>query len=1000
MKKLIFLLVALVEMNGANAQWFPLNSGATNGLSSVYFTDEDTGYAVGWNGAILKTTDGGYNWENQVSGTTNSLASVYFTNTNTGFVVGDSGTILKTTNGGIVWEALESGTSEPLSSVHFPDTETGYVVGNGAIILKTTDGGEIWTSQYWGTQTLTWLNTVHFTDSNTGYACGGQLGGCLQQNGIILKTTDGGVEWTLSLLFGIEYGVLYSLSAVDSNTVFAIGSSEEGPAHTDLVTTIDGGINWSAIYISGSQTRSVFFIDSQTGFVVGRESEDGDGTVLKTTDGGLTWMEQPVGIPVWLNSVHFPTQNTGYIVGDNGIILKTTNGGNLAGCLPEGITFTTQEEIDNFQVNYPGCTEIEGDVYIGDWMSGSSITNLNALGMLTSVDGSLHIGHNPSLTSLIGLDNLNAIGGDLWIYWNAMTSLTGLDNLSSIGGDFGIWDNDALTSLAELDNLSSIGGILRIAENYSLTSLTGLDNINAGSITDLYVYNNASLSNCEVQSICDYLANPNGSVDIYGNSDDCNSPIEVAGSCGVMVPCLPFGNYHFTTQFEIDSFQSDFPNCSDLQGYVTICGSDIMNLDGLSVLTSIEADLDIYSNDNLISLMGLDGLITIGGSLIIGDFYEGGNPLLTSLTGLESLTSIGGDLDIYSSNALISLNGLEGLTSIGGGLTIGSDYQGGLPSLTSLTGLEGLTSIGGDVEIGGNIVLTSLTGLENLTSIGGNLDLMGNSTLTSLSGLDNVTSIGSSLGIIGNSGLTSLTGLENLTSIGGMLYLSGNSSLTSLMGMDNVTSILGSLWIKENTALTSLTGLENLTSIMGFLWISYNTALTSLMGLSGLTSIGGNSFQIWGNTALTTLTGLDNIDAGSINDIHIYDNQLLSTCEVQSVCDYLASPNGTVSIFSNAPGCNNQNQVLEACLIPVEEIAGETGIRIIPNPARDVITVSWPMLTGNALLTLFNITGEKLIEKQIIRAETQLDISALSRGVYFVRVQGEKLAEVAKIIKE
>jgi hypothetical protein len=34
------------------------------------------------------------------------------------------------------------------------------------------------------------------------------------------------------------------------------------------------------------------------------------------------------------------------------------------GCLPEGITFTTQEQIDNFQANYPGCTEIEGDVNI------------------------------------------------------------------------------------------------------------------------------------------------------------------------------------------------------------------------------------------------------------------------------------------------------------------------------------------------------------------------------------------------------------------------------------------------------------------------------------------------------------------------------------------------------------------------------------------------------------------------------------------------------------
>ena len=30
------------------------------------------------------------------------------------------------------------------------------------------------------------------------------------------------------------------------------------------------------------------------------------------------------------------------------------------GCLPEGIAFTTQEQIDNFQTDYPGCTEIFG----------------------------------------------------------------------------------------------------------------------------------------------------------------------------------------------------------------------------------------------------------------------------------------------------------------------------------------------------------------------------------------------------------------------------------------------------------------------------------------------------------------------------------------------------------------------------------------------------------------------------------------------------------------
>lgn len=57
-------------------------------------------------------------------------------------------------------------------------------------------------------------------------------------------------------------------------------------------------------------------------------------------------------------------------------------------CLPDGITFTTQAVIDNFQTNYPGCTEIEGFVII----NGNDITNLSGLSVLTSIGGYLLIG--------------------------------------------------------------------------------------------------------------------------------------------------------------------------------------------------------------------------------------------------------------------------------------------------------------------------------------------------------------------------------------------------------------------------------------------------------------------------------------------------------------------------------------------------------------------------------------------------------------------------------
>ena len=149
-------------------------------------------------------------------------------------------------------------------------------------------------------------------------------------------------------------------------------------------------------------------------------------------------------------------------------------------CLPTGITFTTQAEIDNFQTNHPNCTEIEGVVTI----SGIDITNLNGLNVLTS-----------------------------------------------IGGYLSIWNNAALTSLTGLDNLTSVGGNLYIEDNDALTSLTGLDNIDANTISELRIIDNSSLSTCEVQSVCDYLANPSGTIEINNNATGCNTQAEVEAAC-------------------------------------------------------------------------------------------------------------------------------------------------------------------------------------------------------------------------------------------------------------------------------------------------------------------------------------------------------------------------------------------------------------------------------------------------------------------------------------
>jgi len=109
-------------------------------LFSIFFTDNLTSYAVGINGPILKTSDGGNTWAAYTTGGAN-LKSVYFPNANTGYAVGYQGTILKTSDSGTNWIAQTSGTPQNLQSVYFTDANTGYAVGWTGIILKTSNGG-------------------------------------------------------------------------------------------------------------------------------------------------------------------------------------------------------------------------------------------------------------------------------------------------------------------------------------------------------------------------------------------------------------------------------------------------------------------------------------------------------------------------------------------------------------------------------------------------------------------------------------------------------------------------------------------------------------------------------------------------------------------------------------------------------------------------------------------------------------------------------------------
>ncbi|MCK9401631.1 MAG: T9SS type A sorting domain-containing protein [Bacteroidales bacterium] len=434
---------------------------------------------------------------------------------------------------------------------------------------------------------------------------------------------------------------------------------------------------------------------------------------------------------------------------------------------------------------------------------------------------------------------------------------------------------------------------------------------------------------------------------------------------GFSQSCLPEG-ITFSTQAQIDSFPIDYPGCTEIIGPVTICGNDISDLSGLSSLTSVDNNLAIGWEDSenplLTSLAGLEGLT------FVRTLYIVNNLNLNSLAGLNNLDTIQWFLSVVGNQSLINLNGLDNLKYIGSDIFIEENN-----SMINFAGLEGLTRIS-QAYVYDNPALVDFTGLNNVDHFSGIFDIVGNASLINFHGLENLTKA-DLLKVWYNENLVNLDGLQGVTTLSSFLNLDNNPSLVDLTGLDNLVSIGDDLYISANESLSSIKVLEKLNSIDGNLTISSNSALTSL-------------------------DGLDSIAASSINDLQISWNSNLSTCDVESVCDYLADPNGNVFIFGNAAGCNSVEEVENECTagINVNKLLGNP-IYIHPNPASTQIIVETLLVQNSCHYILSDLNGQPLIQGQLSPSKTIVDISELVTGIYYLKVTNNNFVNVFKIVK-
>ena len=105
---LITILLAIISLNVLGQEgWTEQTSPSSLGLSGVYAIDSLNVWAVGQEGLIIHTTDGGNTWDSIPSGTSDMLMTVEFINADTGWVGGSNSEnetrVYRTTDGGLNW---------------------------------------------------------------------------------------------------------------------------------------------------------------------------------------------------------------------------------------------------------------------------------------------------------------------------------------------------------------------------------------------------------------------------------------------------------------------------------------------------------------------------------------------------------------------------------------------------------------------------------------------------------------------------------------------------------------------------------------------------------------------------------------------------------------------------------------------------------------------------------------------------------------------------------
>jgi photosystem II stability/assembly factor-like uncharacterized protein len=321
---LVLTVSTLTSTSVLNAQWIQQNSGTTASLTDVVMLDSVTAIAVGRNGSIFRTPNAGATWLDvslplSYGGYWNAIS--FFDSTN-GVIVGDGGVVMTTPNGGKGWLShYIPGRRKCLSAICIAPGSF-YVGADSGWVYNTSDTGRTWNAE----KISEW--PIRSLFAYRGPTIIGVSKYALTPYSLCTQYVIPPPSWNEKILpdfQGLGSAAFSGEFCNGGGAGFIVGVQGDLRSAPAIIRKSMSDTAWRTVSTGILRNGTLFGVSAPSAtviYVCGTQ-----GMIFKSTNGGDTWAAATVPTTRNLNAIYFFDEKRGFAVGDSGLILHTSNGG-------------------------------------------------------------------------------------------------------------------------------------------------------------------------------------------------------------------------------------------------------------------------------------------------------------------------------------------------------------------------------------------------------------------------------------------------------------------------------------------------------------------------------------------------------------------------------------------------------------------------------------------------------------------------------------------------